>query len=104
MTGGRAIYPRLQALFNLSDAELLEYAQFLHDVADIVTLDPIYNAPMRDPNDLIVLQTAKFGSAGLLCTRDADFFTPAVISYCAKSGIEICDEAAAARRLGLSLD
>jgi hypothetical protein len=47
---------------------------------------------MRDASDLIVLQTAERGDADVLCTHDADFFEPIVLSYCAARGIEVCNE------------
>lgn len=62
-------YPHFQELYGLSDQELLAYAQFLQSVADIVILDPRYQAPrMRDPYDAHVLQTAELGDADILCT------------------------------------
>ena len=52
-------YPRFQELYGLTDADLLDYAQFLQSISHLVALDPQYRAPLRDPNDLIVLQTAE---------------------------------------------
>ena len=49
-------YPRLQRLYRLTDRDLLEYAQFLHDAADIVILQAAYSAPVRDPGELMVLR------------------------------------------------
>jgi predicted nucleic acid-binding protein len=49
------------------------YRQFLQSIADLVILDSRYGAPLRDPNDLIVLQTADRGEADVPCTRDDDF-------------------------------
>jgi putative PIN family toxin of toxin-antitoxin system len=54
-------YPRFQALYGLKEVDLLEYMQFLQSVSHVVTLDPRYHAPLRDPNDLVVLQTAELG-------------------------------------------
>ena len=93
-------YPRLQALHRLTDADLLDYAQFLQSVAHIVILDPQYRAPLRDPTDLIVLQTAEHGEADILCTHDADFYDRTILSYCAARGIEICREPTLLDRLG----
>ncbi len=85
-------YPHFQKLYGLTQADLLEYAQFLRSVADMVILDPHYRAPvLRDPNDLDVLQTAERGEADFLCTYDKDFHDDrAVIAYCAARGIEVC--------------
>jgi len=92
-------YPRLQALFGLSEKDLLDYAQFLQSVSHLVVLDAQYRAPVRDPNDLVVLQTAELGEADILCTHDRDFYDPVVLAYCMARGIEVCDEAALLERL-----
>ena len=94
-------YPRFQTMYGLTDADLLEYAQFLRSVSDVVTLDPNYRAPLRDPDDLIVLQTAERGEADILCTNDGDFYDPTILSYCAARGIEVCDELTLLERLML---
>jgi hypothetical protein len=39
-----------------------------------VTLNPLLTAPIRDVNDIIVMQTAIIGEADILCTNDDDFF------------------------------
>ena len=92
-------YPRFQALYSLTDADLLDYTQFLQSISHLVALDPDYRAPLRDPNDLIVLQTAERGEADILCTDDGDFFDPTILSYCAARGIEVCDELTLLERL-----
>jgi len=85
-------YPRFQALYGLTDADLLDYAQFLRSVSHVVILDPHYRAPLRDANDLIVLQTAERGESDILCTHDSDFYDETILSYCTARGIEVCDE------------
>ncbi len=85
-------YPRFQDLYGLTEADLLDYTQFLQSVSHVVILDPQYRAPMRDPNDLFVLQTAERGEADILCTQDGDFYDPTTLSYCTARGIEVCDE------------
>jgi putative PIN family toxin of toxin-antitoxin system len=92
-------YPRLQKLHALTEAELYEYSQFLHDVSDIVVIAASYHAPLRDPNDLDVLQTAELGAADVLCSGDADFHAADIVLFCATLGIEVCDEVALLRRL-----
>ena len=64
-----------------------------------MALDPHYRAPLRDPNDLIVLQTAERGEADILCTDDGDFYDPVILSYCAARGIEVGDELTPLERL-----
>ena len=86
-------YPRLQKRFGLTDEELYDYAQFLREVSQIVILSQPYHAPLRDPDDLDVLQTAERGAADVLCSNDKDFHDdPAIVGYCAARGIEVCSE------------
>ena len=93
-------YPHFQNLYGLTEADLLEYAQFLQSVADLVILDPRYRAPfLRDANDVDVLQTAERGEADILCTYDKDFYDDAVFSFCKSRGIDVCKEAALLARL-----
>jgi putative PIN family toxin of toxin-antitoxin system len=92
-------YPKFKFLYNLSESDLLEYSQFLQSVADLVAADPGYRAPLRDPTDLMVLQTADRGNADLLCTNDGDFYDPAVVAFCAAKGVGICDENSMLKRL-----
>ncbi len=92
-------YPDFQRLYGLSESDLLEYSQFLQSVSDLVILDPRYRAPLRDPRDLIVLQTADRGMADILCTSDGDFYAPDVIAFCGAKGIEICNESSLLARL-----
>jgi len=92
-------YPRFQALYGLSEADLLDYTQLLQSVSQVGILDSSYRAPLRDPNDLIVLQTAERGEADILCTNDGDFYDPTILSYCTARGIEVCDESTLVERL-----
>ena len=92
-------YPRFQHLYGLTDSELLEYVQFLQSVSELIPLDHSYWAPLRDPSDLIVLQTAEREEADILCTKDDDFFDRRVQAYCAARGIEVCDEGTLAQRI-----
>jgi putative PIN family toxin of toxin-antitoxin system len=85
-------YPRFQALYSLTDLDLLNYTQLLQSVSQVVILGPYYQAPLRDSNDLTVLQTAERGEADILCTHDRDFYDQTILSYCAARGIEVCDE------------
>jgi predicted nucleic acid-binding protein len=86
-------------MYGLGEQDLLEYTQFLQSVSHLVILAPNYHAPMRDPNDLMVLQTAERGEADILCTHDADFYEPMILSYCAIRGIEVCKENTLLKRL-----
>jgi putative PIN family toxin of toxin-antitoxin system len=87
-------YPRLQKLYALTEDELYDYAQFLQQVCQRVVLDQPYHAPLRDPNDLNVMQTAERGDADVLCSNDGDFHEAGIIAFCSARGIAVCDEAA----------
>jgi putative PIN family toxin of toxin-antitoxin system len=67
-------YPRLVALLGLSEQRVYDYIAFLREVAQVVPLNALFTAPVRDANDIIVIQTAIVGEADVLCTRDKDFF------------------------------
>src|SRR6266536_2711095 len=60
-------YPRLQAFYNLPENLVFDYVDFLRRSSEIVTLDPLVTAPIRDVNDVIVMQTAIIGEADILC-------------------------------------
>ncbi len=66
-------YPRLRAHFGLTEEEIYAYVQYLRQVAHVVRPSPIVKAPMRDANDVFILQTAVVGDAHVTCTWDADF-------------------------------
>jgi putative PIN family toxin of toxin-antitoxin system len=92
-------YSKFQTLYGLTESDLLEYTQFLQDVADMVILDSRYLAPLRDASDIAILQTADRGGADILCTSDRDFYDSNVISFCGAKGIGVCDEVSLLARL-----
>lgn len=92
-------YPRIQARFGLKEEEIYEYILFLQQVSKIVTVDPLLGVPIRDPRDLVVLQTAVAGEADVICTVDSDFHAPATKTFCAILGIEICGDVELLARL-----
>ena len=92
-------YPRLQKLHAFGEDELYEYAQFLQDVCQTVVIQHPYHAPLRDPNDLDVMQTAERGDADVLCSNDRDFHETGIMAFCAARGIEVCTEAVLLARL-----
>ncbi len=63
-------YPRLQAFYGLTEERTYDFVRYLHDVAEIVSLTPLLAMPIRDVNDIVVLQTAVIGEANIFCTRD----------------------------------
>lgn len=92
---GRVLrYPRVQALFGLSEEQIYEYIQFLKDVCQIVPIDMNWNFPIRDASDTAILKTAVAGEADYICTLDRDFYTPEVETFCATLGILVLDDLA----------
>jgi putative PIN family toxin of toxin-antitoxin system len=68
-------YPRMRERHGMPDSRIYEYVMFLQSVATMVRPDATLIAPIRDPNDIVVLQTAIVGGADAICTTDEDFFT-----------------------------
>jgi putative PIN family toxin of toxin-antitoxin system len=92
-------YPRLRTFYNLSESLVYEYIAFLRRSAEIVALNPLVIAPIRDVNDVIVMQTAIIGEAEILCTKDEDFFETPASEYLNKMGIAVVDDVALIQRL-----
>jgi len=78
---------------------VFDYVSFLRRSSEIVTLDPLVIAPIRDVNDIIVMQTAIVGEADVLCTKDEDFFEDPAGAYLRKMGITVIDDIALMHRL-----
>ena len=92
-------HPRLQAFYDLPEHLVFDYVSFLRRSSEIVTLNPLVTAPIRDVNDVIVMQTAIIGEADILCTRDEDFFEEPAREYLSKLGIAILDDISLMHRL-----
>jgi putative PIN family toxin of toxin-antitoxin system len=92
-------YPRLVALHGLSEERIYDFVGFLREVAEIVPLNPSFAAPIRDVNDIVVLQTAIVGEADVICTTDRDFFEPPAAAFLRKLGIAVMDDVALIERL-----
>ena len=91
-------YPRIQQIYGLSEEQIYNYTLFLRSACLIVPRAPLLNSPVRDPNDIHVLQTAVAGEADIICTMDADFFDAATLAYCT-AGIEVYNDRDLRRRL-----
>jgi putative PIN family toxin of toxin-antitoxin system len=85
-------YPRLRAFYDLSESHVYDYIGFLRRASEIVVLNPFVLAPIRDVNDVIVMQTAIIGEANILCTKDEDFFETPAVEYLDKMGIAVVDD------------
>lgn len=92
-------YPRIQRLYRLSDEQIYRYVQFLQEISEIVTVDHTLPVPIRDPKDIVVLQTAVRGEADTICTLDRDFYAPATIAFCTTLGIQVCKDSELARQI-----
>jgi putative PIN family toxin of toxin-antitoxin system len=92
-------YPRLQKFFGLTEDLVYNYVAFLRRSAEIVTLNPLLTAPIRDVNDAIVIQTAIIGEADIICTNDEDFFETPIAQYLSNYGISVLDDIALMQRL-----
>jgi putative PIN family toxin of toxin-antitoxin system len=86
-------YPRLRTFYDLSESLVYDYIAFLRRSSEIVPLNPLVIAPIRDVNDVIVMQTAIIGEADILCTKDEDFFETPAVEYLDKLGIAVVDDA-----------
>ena len=82
-------YPRLQAAYGLSEEKVYEFIGFLREVPHVVTLDPFVLVPIRDINDIAILQTAVIGEADVLCTTDDDFYDAETAGFLNKLGIHL---------------
>jgi putative PIN family toxin of toxin-antitoxin system len=92
-------YPRLRSFYGLSESLVFDYVAFLRQSAEIVPLNPLVAAPIRDVNDVIVMQTAIIGEAEILCTKDDDFFQEPACDYLSKMGIAVLDDISLMHRL-----
>jgi putative PIN family toxin of toxin-antitoxin system len=92
-------YPRLRDFYGLTEDLVFDYIKLLRRSSEIVTLDPLVIAPIRDVNDIIVMQTALIGEAEILCSNDDDFFEHPASEYLHKMGIAVLDDIALMHRL-----
>ncbi|MCC6585631.1 MAG: putative toxin-antitoxin system toxin component, PIN family [Bryobacterales bacterium] len=92
-------YPRLRKRHGMSDAAIYEYTMLLSSAATMVRLDPVLVVPIRDANDIVVMQTALVGGADVLCTTDQDFYEPPAREFLHAAGIDVCTDAELHRTL-----
>jgi len=92
-------YPRLMAIHRLPEMQIYNFVEFLREAAEIIPLSPLFAAPIRDVNDIIVLQTAVLGEADVICTTDQDFFHPPASVFLHKLGIAVTDDIALIKQL-----
>lgn len=92
-------YPRFQEFYGLIEDLAFNYVKFLRQSSEIVILDPLAIAPIRDVNDIIAMQTTIIGEADILCTKDEDFFEHPAGEYLRKLGIGVLDDITLMHRL-----
>ncbi len=82
-------YTRIQALYQLTDADIWQYLRLLESIADVV--DPAEGPPivLKDSNDDPIVYTALAGQADILRTVHKHFYEPNVLSFCARNGIRL---------------
>jgi putative PIN family toxin of toxin-antitoxin system len=85
-------YPRLFKRFGLTEAEITQFVGFLAATAEIVEVDETLTAPIRDPKDVHILQTAIGGKAEYLCTLDEHFRDSLVVTFCSNRGITVISD------------
>ena len=85
-------YPRLLIAHGQSEEAIYNFTGWLRDVAEVVELNPLAVAPIRDRNDIFVLQTALSAEADVLCTWDRDFFEPPASTFLASVGIAVLSD------------
>ena len=92
-------YPRLQELYALTEKDIYRYLQFLQAVSEIVLVDHFLRVPIRDSNDVAVLQAAIAGETDIICSVDRDFTEPPAGPFCAAAGIEVWTDVELLRRI-----
>ena len=92
-------YPRLMAVHGENEETIYEFTAWLRDASEMVAPDPLVRAPIRDRNDIFVLQAALVGEADVLCTGDRDFFEPPASIFLASCGIDILTDVQLMRKL-----
>jgi putative PIN family toxin of toxin-antitoxin system len=96
-------YPRIQARYALTEADIYEYIQFLRKAGEFVVPDASLSVPIRDAADIAVVQTAITGEADLICTVDADFHEPLITRFLSQVGITVLDDIALMQLLRASI-
>ena len=82
-------YPRLMGLSKLRPEQVTENLEYLSASSNLVQIDESLAAPIKDPKDVHVLQTAVAGKADVICTLDAHFYDLSVLSFCEQHGIKL---------------
>jgi putative PIN family toxin of toxin-antitoxin system len=92
-------YPRLMTIHRENEEAIYNFTGWLRDAGEIIALNPLGLAPIRDRNDIFVLQTVLNGEADFLCTGDRDFFEPPASIFLASLGINVLTDVQLMQRL-----
>jgi putative PIN family toxin of toxin-antitoxin system len=92
-------YPRLRAIHSLPEHRIYDYIGLLREISELVPLNPLLTIPIRDPNDIVVAQTAILGEADVLCTTDEDFYDAGMTRFFGNLGIMVVDDISLIHRL-----
>ena len=82
-------YPRFLHSHQQSEESIYEFAEELRKSATTIPLGPYMTSPIRDPADVIIVETAVIGKADAICTLDRDFYSPPASTFLASYGIEV---------------
>jgi putative PIN family toxin of toxin-antitoxin system len=85
-------YARVQAIYQLSDAEIRQHLEYLQSIAEIVIPAEGPRVVIKDADDDPVIYTAVAGGADVICTVDRHFYEPDVLAFCSRQGIQLMTE------------
>jgi putative PIN family toxin of toxin-antitoxin system len=68
-------YPRIRARYTYTDEDVIDFVDRLRLAAEIVTDLPELTGIVRDPNDDMVIATARRAQAAYIVTRDKDLLS-----------------------------
>jgi len=82
-----------------NEETIYNFIGLLTEAAEIVQIDPLIHASIRDYSDIVVLQTVILGDAEVICAGDRDFFEPPASIFLASRGIEVLTDAQLMQKL-----
>lgn len=91
--------PRMGSIHGKTEDDVYDFISWLRVTSYLVEVDIFPLAPIRDPGDVLVLQTAAMGRADVLCTCDRDFFAPPAADFLKKCGITVISDGELLKRL-----
>ena len=92
-------YPRLQARYGLTAAEIDSRVEHLRAVAEVVVPAVGPAIVIDDPKDDPVVYAAISGNADVLCTLDKHFYGARVVGILGRYGISVMSDVDLLRRL-----